>query len=54
MTVPRLKAMTAYWQHSPPVHMMVAAYLGIGGKKEEKADNMDEFLRDAQFVKQGL
>lgn len=54
MTVPRLKAMTAYWKHSPPVHLMVAAYLGVGSKQEEDKGDLDEFLRDAQFVKQGL
>lgn len=47
--------MTAYWKHSPPVHLMIAAYLGVSGKQEEeKQGNLDEFLRDAQFVKQGL
>lgn len=50
MTVPRLKAMTAYWKHSPPIHLMIAAYFGIGDKKEEQQGSLDEFLRDAQFV----
>lgn len=46
--------MTAYWKHSPPVHMMVAAYLGIGVKEEESQADLDEFLRDAHFVNGSL
>lgn len=38
MTVPRLGALTKYWETSPPVHMMVAAYFGIGAKKEKPND----------------
>jgi len=29
MTLPRLAALSAYWQHSPPVHISIASYLGI-------------------------
>jgi hypothetical protein len=29
MDLPRLYAMNDYWQQHPPVHIMVAAYLGI-------------------------
>lgn len=54
MTVPRLKAMTAYWKHSPPVHLMVAAYLGVGTKEADKQGDLDEFLRDAQFANGSL
>lgn len=32
MTIPRLEAFQRYWEHSPPVHLMVAAYFGIGVK----------------------
>lgn len=28
MTIPRLVAMTSYWADFPPVHVLVAAYLG--------------------------
>ena len=54
MTVPRLKAMTAYWKHSPPVHLMVASYFGIGKKQEPEQGDLEAFMRDAQMVKQGL
>ncbi len=50
MTIPRYAAMMKYWENSPPVHLMVAAYFGIGKKKEgKKADNataaeLNEFM----------
>lgn len=37
MTLPRVKEINAYQKHSPPVHIMVAAYMGVGkssGPKE--------------------
>lgn len=34
MDIPRLEAMNRYWAHSPPVHQLVARYLGI--KQPEK------------------
>lgn len=29
MDIPRLEAMNRYWVHSPPVHQLVARYLGL-------------------------
>lgn len=26
---PRLRALTAYWKHSPPVHVLLAGFLGV-------------------------
>ena len=40
MTLPRLFEIYAYQKHSPPVHIMVAAYLGVG--IEKKAGELDE------------
>jgi hypothetical protein len=31
MDLPTLAALTRYWDHSPPVHVLVARYLGIKG-----------------------
>jgi hypothetical protein len=31
VTLHDLRGLTAYWRRSPPVHLSVAAYLGIGG-----------------------
>lgn len=28
MTIPRLSAMTRYWNQNPPVHVLVAEYMG--------------------------
>jgi len=34
LTIPRLKALMSYWHRHPPVHLLVAAYLGY--KPEEQ------------------
>lgn len=39
---PSLKGFTDYWRSHPPVHVMVAAYLGIEPKKKaDKPREMD-------------
>lgn len=30
MTLPELGALARYWKRNPPVHIAVAAYLGLG------------------------
>lgn len=42
--LPRLKAMNKYWENYPPIHIMIAGYLGI--KPSEKAPELsnDEHL----------
>ena len=39
--LPRLRAMQKYWEGNPPIHIMVARYLGIKAKTEDEpaADN---------------
>lgn len=32
VTWPMLETMYDYWDQNPPVHIMVAAYLGLGNK----------------------
>lgn len=42
-----LDAMNAYWADHPPVHIMVAAYLGLGKKSTgsgEPLENAAEFV----------
>lgn len=34
LDVPRLKALNAYWKKQPPVHLLVAAYLGYSPAEE--------------------
>lgn len=45
--LPRLAAMNRYWDKHPPVHIMVAAYLGYGDESVEHG-SMDE-LAAMQF-----
>ena len=52
MDIPRLVAMGNYWQKHPPVHLMVAAYLGIKPEVKAKASDtlnteqdLEEFMQ---------
>ena len=52
--LPRLKAMNKYWESFPPVHVMVAGYLGI--KPSEKApelSNDEQLIQLMQALGQG-
>lgn len=42
MTLPRLDAMNAYWERNPPLHQLVAAYMGF--KSEEKPKDVSELV----------
>lgn len=46
MTIPRYLALAKYWKEWPPIHKLVAAYLGYKGKKEEAS--LDEFIAEAK------
>ncbi|MEC4589499.1 hypothetical protein VPG91_00725 [Nitrospirillum amazonense] len=37
-TLPRYQALWRYWRRNPPVHLMVAAYLGIKSGGPPPAD----------------
>lgn len=39
MDLPRLYAMNDYWDSHPPMHVMVAAYLGIKPKNTKATEN---------------
>jgi len=43
MTVPRMEELTRYWNDNPPLHVMVAAYLGIGTAKKDSG-NLEELM----------
>ena len=51
MTLPRLYALNEYWVDHPPVHIMVAAYLGI--KPKAKIDNQSGDML-AELLSAGL
>lgn len=44
MDLPRLEAMNKYWEKFPPLHVMVAAYLGIGNNPTASADDLTEYV----------
>ena len=43
ITAPRLLALYGYMEKNPPLHMMVAAYLGLSAE-EKKTGDLDELL----------
>ncbi len=38
MTLPRLDAFTRIWRRRPPIHIMLAALLGLDGEQEQRRD----------------
>ena len=47
--IPRIEALNKYHAKYPPLHIMVAAYLGIGGKEEEIQEVTPEILSQFGF-----
>jgi hypothetical protein len=53
MDIPTLVALNRYWEHSPPVHVLVARYLGIKPPEApQPVENQAEALM--QMIDQGL
>ena len=44
MDIPRLAALNAHWAGSPPVHIMLARFLGYERKKPQTAESQDDEL----------
>ena len=42
MTIPRVLEINKYQAHSPPLHLMVAVYLGYGKSSTSKPSELDE------------
>lgn len=42
MDDPRLRWFRKYWQTNPPVHVALAAFLGIGQKKHREAQPLTD------------
>jgi hypothetical protein len=38
LDLPRLKSLNAYWEKAPPAHLLIGAYLGVGGSKDEPGE----------------
>lgn len=36
MDIPRLRKMQHYWEENPPLHVLVASYMGVGVRKDKK------------------
>lgn len=52
--LPRLEAMNAYWRTHPPLHLMVAAYLGIGNSKDRLQEEEPDLLMMLGQFPQGM
>jgi hypothetical protein len=48
MTLPRLAALTAYWRNNPPLHQLVAAYIGY--KPTEQRKGIVDFVEESGLV----
>jgi hypothetical protein len=46
MDIPRLKAMNLYWRQHPPVHMLVAGYIGYKAPAEASIGESEEQARE--------
>ena len=42
MTFPRFQEITEYWTHQPPVHILVARYLGVKARSATKPLTNDQ------------
>ena len=49
MTLPRFTALSAYWRNYPPVHISVAAYLGINKSDDEPKAQSDFSAKSHNF-----
>lgn len=50
MTIPRYLGMSAYWKEWPPVHQLVAAWMGHKGSHKDKEASLEEFIAAAQHL----
>ena len=55
LTIPRLRALMRYWEQHPPVHLLVAAYLGFkpsgAPTSREAAADIAALASDAPQIK---
>lgn len=42
MDIPRLTALNRYWESSPPIHTMLAAFFGYEPRKQKPESSDDE------------
>ena len=45
LTLPRYLALSRYWSDHPPIHLMVAAYLGIKPRPKQSETDAAEFFQ---------
>lgn len=51
--IPRLEAFNRYWAHSPPVHQLVARYLGIKAPEALTPVGEDQLTALMQMIDSG-
>ena len=49
MTLPRVESLGRYQERWPPLHKMVAGYLGLG-KKPVKPGNIEAFIAESMVA----
>lgn len=54
LTLPRLIALTVYWEVHPPTHLLLAGFVGFKPKEPEKSSgSMLDFIRDIGGLQPG-
>lgn len=53
MTIPRYVALVEYWKSWPPLHQLVAAWMGYKGERKEKEASLEEFIAAARMMSGG-
>ena len=54
MTFSRFEAMKSYWKTNPPVHQLVAAYMGYKPpeKPQDITESFDQFMSEIESLNQ--
>ena len=51
--MPRLEAMKEYWQDNPPIHQLVAGYMGYKPEEKPQQGSMEDLIAALGGVKNG-
>lgn len=52
MTFPQLSHFTKYWESYPPIHVLIAGYMGIKPKTEESKEEINNDAQLAAFIQE--
>lgn len=50
MDIPQLNALSNYWAQNPPVHILVARYMGYKGEGSTLAESAPEDITEQEYI----